>query len=176
VAAPAETTFAALSELDLEQSIVVRAIFDWRARILGAQPDVTVRPRGLVARAKSIGWGVVAEEPDREIVFGAVTQPWLANPVFRALPPEQFATFAEPGYVKIAWTLGADPDGLFTSIARTETRAAATDRSARRMFRPYWSLVSPGVVVIRWAMLRAAKAEAERRAKGVATARPPVEV
>ena len=52
--------------------------------------------------------------------MGAVTQPWQANVVFRPLPPEQFAAFNEPGYVKIAWTLRADSDGAAESIFRTE--------------------------------------------------------
>ena len=30
--------------------------------------------------------GGCCEIPDREIVVGAVTQPWMANVVFRALP------------------------------------------------------------------------------------------
>jgi hypothetical protein len=162
-----------MCEIDLEESLVVRALFDWRALILGAKPDAPVRPRGLVARMKSFGWGLLAEAPGREVVFGAVTQPWLANPFFRALPPEEFAKFAEPGFVKIAWTLGAYPDSPFTSIARTETRAAATDRSARKLFRPYWSLVSPGVVAIRWALLRMAKTAAERRRNSAAAAAAP---
>ena len=41
---------------------------------------------GLVAHVKAIGWGVLAENPGRSIVFGAVTQPWVAAPVFRAQP------------------------------------------------------------------------------------------
>jgi hypothetical protein len=61
-----------------------------------------------VAWAKSLGWGVLAEVPGGEIVMGAVTKPWTANPVFRALPPDAFATFDEPDYVKIVWTLRAD--------------------------------------------------------------------
>ena len=81
--------------------------------------------------------------------MGAVTQPWLPNPVFRGLPPEEFAAFAEPGYVKIIWNLRADPIAPVHSIARTETRAVATDRKARVAFRRYWPFVSPGVWLIR---------------------------
>jgi hypothetical protein len=45
---------------------------------------------------------VLADVPEREVVVGAVTKPWEANVTFRALPPDQFAGFAEPGFVKIA--------------------------------------------------------------------------
>jgi hypothetical protein len=65
--------------------------------------------------------------------------PWEANPVFRALPPSEFAAFNVPGFVKIAWTLRADPTGDHESVFRTETRAVATDASARARFRRYWA-------------------------------------
>ena len=94
----------------------------------------------------ALGWGVLAEIPGREIVVGAVTRPWMAQVVFRALPPDEFARFHEPGYVKIVWTLRADPIGADESVFRTETRAAATDPSARIKFRRYWSFFSPGIV------------------------------
>ena len=97
--------------------------------------------------------------------MGAVTQPWEANVVFQPLPPAEFAAFNEPGFVKIAWTLRADPIGTDASIFRTETRAVATSPVSRAKFRRYWSLLSPGIIVIRWASLRPLKTEAERRAR-----------
>ena len=163
VGAPAGITFAAAREMDLSGSAVARAIFRAREVLLGAEPDATTRPRGIVAFTESIGWGVLAEVPDREIVMGAVTQPWKANVIFRALPPDEFAAFNEPDYVKIVWTLRADPIDATHSIFRTETRAAATDADARRKFRRYWSFLSPGIVIIRWMSLRPLKADAERR-------------
>jgi hypothetical protein len=96
--------------------------------------------------------------------MGAVTQPWLANVTFRALPPEDFWSFREPGYVKILWTLRVDPMSQDESMFRTETRATTTDPIARRKFRWYWARFSPGIVLIRRAMLRTLKAEAERSA------------
>jgi hypothetical protein len=83
VAAPADITFAAACEQDLMSLPVVRAIFKTRELVLGAEPDSAEHPRGLLAMTKSIGWGVLAEVPGREIVMGAVTQPWHANVVFR---------------------------------------------------------------------------------------------
>ena len=81
---------------------------------------------------------------------------------FRGVPPADFPTFSEPGYVKIVWTLRADLDGHGGSIFRTETRAAATDRFARIRFRRYWSFLSPGIILIRRASLGTVKAAAER--------------
>jgi hypothetical protein len=110
---------------------------------------------------------LLADIPGREIVMGAVTQPWKADVVFRPLAPEEFAGFDEPDFVKIAWTLRADPLGAAESIFRTETRVVTTDPGARAKFRRYWAFASPGIILIRWASLRPLKMEAERRFRAV---------
>ena len=61
VGAPAEITFAAARDMDLNQSRIVRAVFRTREVLLGADPDAATRPRGIVALTSSIGWGVLAE-------------------------------------------------------------------------------------------------------------------
>jgi hypothetical protein len=165
VAAPAAVTLDAARHGDLQASPLVRTIIKAREVILGATPDNRQRPRGLLAEVRALGWGVLAEVPEREVVVGAVTKPWEANVTFRALPPDQFAAFDEPDYVKIAWTIRADPMNTGESIFRTETRAVATDPGARRRFRRYWSFLSPGITAIRWAVLGPVKREAERRAR-----------
>ena len=165
VAAPAAVTLDAARDVDLQASPVVRTIIRAREIILGATPVDRRSPRGLLAETQSLGWGVLADVAGREVVVGAVTRPWEANVTFRALPPDQFTGFNEPGYVKIAWTIRADPITPTESIFRTETRAVATDASARTKFRRYWSFLSPGIIVIRWALLGPVKEEAERRAR-----------
>lgn len=165
VVAPAAITLSAAAETDLEQSTIVRAIFRTRELVLGAEPGAGARPKGLLAQTTSLGWRVLAETPGREIVVGAVTQPWLPDVVFRGLGPEEFRAFHEPGYVKIVWTLRADPAGASESIFRTETRVTTTDRAARAKFRWYWARFSPGIILIRRVMLGLLKAEAERRAR-----------
>jgi len=164
VNAPAAITFAAACEQDLMELTPVRTIFKARELVLGSEPDTSAPPRGLLAFTKSIGWGVLAEVPGREVVMGAVTQPWLANVVFRPLPPAEFLAFSEPDHVKIVWTLRADPIGPRESVFRTETRVLTTDAAARAKFRWYWARFSPGITLIRWFSLRPVRAEAERRA------------
>jgi hypothetical protein len=161
VQAPADFTLSCATEIDLESCPLVRGIFKAREVILGAKPATVVRPCGFLAKTKSLGWGVLAERRGREIVMGAVTKPWEPNPVFRALPPDDFLAFYEPGYVKIVWTLRSDPDGDDTSIFRTETRARAVDPISQKKFRWYWSFLSPGILMIRRAMLPIVKRDAE---------------
>jgi len=160
--APVDATFAAAKAMDFDSSRIVRAIFKGRELLMRSHAEPPPRREGFIEQMKAIGWGVLAELPGREIVMGAVTKPWEATPVFRPLPPEEFAAFAEPDHVKIAWTLRADPTPDGASVFRTETRAVATDPAARKKFRRYWSLLSPGIILIRVALLPALKAAAER--------------
>jgi hypothetical protein len=166
VAAPASVTFVAARELDIQRSALVRAIFAVRtlpSLLAGAPPRA---PVSLVSETQALGWRILAETPGRSIVLGAVTQPWLAEVEFRGLDPDAFAAFAEPGYARIAWSLETVPLGDTTSRFRTETRVATTDARSRSRFRAYWSVVAPGIRLIRHASLGLVKAEAERRWRG----------
>jgi hypothetical protein len=162
VNAPAALTQAVARQSKLD-SCVVRAIFRGRELVLGSEPAPSEPAGGLLEMALAIGWAVLADESSREVILGAATRPWEPNPVFREVHPREFAAFAEPGYVKIAWTLRSDPADDGTCVFRTETRAIATDIDARARFRRYWAMVSPGVEVIRRAMLVSVKQEAERQ-------------
>ncbi len=165
VDAPAETTYLAAQELDLHRSTIVRAIFTGRELLMGAAHSKREHSPGLIAEVLSLGWRILAQEPGSELVIGAVTQPWKTDVEFRGLTPEEFAGFSEPGFAKIVWTLAAEPQGENRAVFRTETRVATTDTESRKRFRRYWSVFSPGILLIRYEMLRLVKSEAERRAR-----------
>ncbi len=163
VRAPADLVFEVAEAFDLQSIRPVRVIFWLREKLLRARPGPPRTPRGLVDEMTSIGWGVLAREPGRLLVAGAETQPWQADVIFRPIPPERFAAFAEPNRVKIAWTIEAEPLGPDRARLATETRAVATDAGARRKFRRYWRTFGIGIVLIRWFLLPAVRREAERR-------------
>jgi hypothetical protein len=164
VNAPADVTFASACQASLMASPIVRLIFRTRELVLGSTPDRAPRPQGLLDLTTSIGWRVLEEVPGRVVVVGAVTQPWLANVVFRSLTRDEFVAFREPAYVKIAWTLRVDADGPDACVLRTETRVATTDATARAKFRRYWACFSAGIILIRVLLLAPIRREAERRA------------
>ena len=140
-------------KVDLQSLPIARALIRARELLLGAPKADLAHRRGLMDELESIGWRVLAEVPGREVVVGAITQPWLPQVVFRGMTPEQFKAFRDPGFVKIAWTLRVDPTGDGDSVFRTETRVVTTDPDARRKFRWYWARFSPGVLLIRVALL-----------------------
>lgn len=168
VAAPADVTYEVAREMDLWRSRLARAIFRGRELLLRGKPGEDERPRALLAQCLSLGWVILAEVKEREIVVGALTRPWEANVRFRPLPPEEFAAFHEPGYAKIVWTLAVEPIGDAASLFRTDTRVVTTDPVSRARFRRYWAMVLPGIVLMRRVGLGLVKAEAERRARNAA--------
>jgi hypothetical protein len=167
VAAPPDITLGAAKDHDLFGSVVTRGVVRTRELVMRVRPDDRVRPRTLLALMKSLGWGVLADVPGREVVFGAITQPWKGDVTFDAVPPADFAAFAKPGYVKIVWNLRVEPTAG-GSILGLETRVATTDPISREKFRRYWAFVAPGSVLIRLVSFGPMKREAERRARLVA--------
>ncbi len=163
VRAPAELVFEVAEHFNLESIPLVRAIFHLRARLLGAR--YVRMKKGLVEETTRMGWGRLAYTPNREIVMGAVTQPWIGEVKFRSVPPDRFASFDEPDLVKIVWTLEAEPLGPALTRFSTETRVLATDDGARAKFKVYWKKFGIGILMIRWLVVPAVRREAERQYK-----------
>ncbi|HAM49352.1 MAG TPA: hypothetical protein DCP92_01125 [Nitrospiraceae bacterium] len=163
VRAPAELVFGVAENFELQSIPIVRAIFQLRAMLFGARHEPM--RKGLVEEMLGIGWGKLAYAPGREVVMGAVTEPWIAEVKFRAIAPTDFADFRSPGLVKIVWTLEAEPLGRALTRFATETRVAPTDETARRKFRAYWRKFGIGAVIIRLLAIPSMKREAERRYK-----------
>ena len=160
---PAEVAFEAASEIDIQQSSMVRGIFRSREWMLGSrQHKEEIPSKPLLEWAEELGWRRLAEVPEREVIFGSVVQPWRADVVFRSVAPDRFRIFDQPGYVKVVWSLRADSVSAEKCRLATETRVMATSSDARLRFRAYWSALQPGIVLIRFIALRMAKRAAER--------------
>ena len=108
------------------------------------------------------GWPNLAEDRDHYYVAGAICRPWNAEPGFTAIASDQFAAFAEPDGVKIAWTLEAAELGPALTRFATETRAAATDQQARIKFQHYWRKFGAGIILIRLVLLPVLRRRAEK--------------
>lgn len=166
IAAPADVTWASVLSLDLGRSALIRGIFQARQLLLGGRPmKETARRGAFLDEVLALGWRILEESPGQRMVLGAVTQPWEAEVVFRGISAEDFAQFAEPNWVKIAWTVEVVPVGEGRSLFRTETRAEPTDQEARARFRRYWTVVRPGILLVRREMLRLVKRDAGARAR-----------
>ena len=161
VQAPANTVFAVAGHFDLQSIHLVRAIFWLRGKLMRASSSPPRRPAGLVEEMKSLGWGELSRQPGRELVMGAVTQPWLADVKFTPVPTDEFLGFGEPDRVKIVWTIEAVPIEPSLTLLRTETRVRVTDLVAREKFLRYWRFAHYGIELIRWLLLPAVRRAAE---------------
>jgi hypothetical protein len=162
IAAPPEVVFEQACNLDLMGLPLVRGVFRAREILLGSKAAAVEQPKGIVPLTKSLGWRALSETPNRELVMGARAQPWLADVVFHGIPGQDFAAYAEPGWVKIAWTIEAIPLPSGHTLFRTQTRAKGTDDVARVKFRRYWRKYSIGILLIRRLMLPALRHQAEQ--------------
>ena len=163
VRAPAAVVLDAAVGFDMQSLASVRTIIRLRERFMRSAPHAPRLPQGLLEETQKLGWGLLAEERDRLVVCGARCQPWLADVKFVAIPPEDFVRYAEPGVVKIAWSLEAVETAPNVTRFAQETRAVATDAVARAKFLRYWRWARFGIVAIRLLMLPAVRREAERR-------------
>jgi hypothetical protein len=171
IEAPPDLVFDLAAGFDPQSLPLVRAIFWLRGVALGSTQTPVKESEGFLSDMRRLGWGVLAEEPKRLFVAGASCQPWLADVVFTTRTAGDFRAFAEPGFVKIAWTLEVTPRGRASCLLATETRAIATDETARRLFRRYWRRISIGVRAIRWLILLAMRRQAEARYRAAFRAR-----
>lgn len=163
VHAPGPLTFSAAQSTSLNSSALLRGIFRTRELLMGGHVGKPMPAGGVVDQMRALGWSTLDTVPGREIVLGAVTQPWRGDVVFKGLPPDEFIAFHEPGFVKIVVDIAAVPVDGSTSIFRIETLVATTDSSSRMRFRRYWAVFSPGILLIRELALGAVKRDAEER-------------
>jgi hypothetical protein len=163
IGAPAELVMQVATDFDMQSAPAVRAIFRLREALLGARADAPRRPQGILEETTGLGWGVLENRPGRAVVCGARCRPWLADVTFTAIAPQEFAAYAEPDQVKIAWTLETEETATGMTRFAQETRAVATDAEAREKFRRYWRWARFGIVAIRLLLLPAVRREAERR-------------
>ena len=103
------------------------------------------------------GFGVLAEEPGREIVLGVTGRFW--RPIGN-LSPFNHADFdrqVPTGFAHAVWNFQVTTDDSGLTVLSTETRVVCGDRASRRKFLVYWSIVRPFSGWIRRIMLRAVR-------------------
>lgn len=163
IEAPAALVMQVATTIDMQSLPIVRATFRLREILMRAGTPPPREPKGILEETLGLGWGKLADEPDRLVVCGASCQPWQANTTFTPIPPASFRAYHAPGQVKIAWSLEAFPLGPSATLFSHETRAVATDEEAHAKFRRYWRWARVGIIGIRLVLMPAIRREAERR-------------
>ena len=129
-----------------------------------SHPATQLEPASFIDQMHDIGWGVLAEVPvERSSWAPSRSRGWPTWCSARCRPGVRGVSRSELREDRL--DLSCRSRGPGESVFRTETRAVATDPVARAKFRRYWSLVSPGIIMIRWMLLGPLKADAERHAE-----------
>ena len=168
VNAPAEEAYAVLRSLDLNRSgscgrCLRSAPCPAGCGLPVAAPPASPPSGPFFDQVLALGWAVLEEVPGRELVAGAVTQPWAPVVRFQGLPPAELAAFSAPGFTKIVWSIAAWPVEPGVTLLSTETRVLATDEASKRKFRRYWLVFGLGIRLIRRISLRMAKRQIRKQ-------------
>jgi hypothetical protein len=145
VAAPPAEAYQTLRHGDAARSPLVWALF-WlrtlpeRLRRRDA-PPLSLRIDDI--GASKHGFHMLADEPRRGFVIGAIGRFWETEIPFVDVPPTDFAAFAEPGFGKVAWEARFEPLGRTGTRIVLELRVTATDDEAWRRLRRYFRLLGP---------------------------------
>jgi len=174
IAASADQVWAALTQVTTGELRLFRVLMGIRVlpgRLRGSPPARFDADEPLLAWAVRFGFTVLGEEGRRELVVGAIGQPWRlgGGRGMAVVDGNDFAAFNHDGYAKMAANFRLDPIAGGRAIQlSTETRVACTDASSARRFARYWRLIRPASGAIRRSWLTAIKRRAERRPNGEA--------
>ena len=163
VEAPSTVTYRAMRELDLGRSLPILGLFAIRAVPHLLTGKAHLQRSITIDTLLELGFMILAEEPERELVLGAVGRFWLPASGMERIEPGEFESFDRPGFAKAAMNLTVAGYGPGGSVLATETRVLCTDAAARRRFLLYWRLIGPFSGAIRHLMLRQMKGAAEAR-------------
>jgi hypothetical protein len=173
IAASADQVWAALSQVTTGELRLFRLLMG--VRVLPGRLVRSPRARfdadePLLGWAVRFGFTVLGEDARRELVFGAIGQPWRlagGRGMVAVVDGNDFAAFDRAGYAKMAANFRLDPIAGGSAVQlTTETRVACTDPTSARRFARYWRLIRPASGAIRRSWLTAIKRRAERRADG----------
>jgi hypothetical protein len=169
VRASESTVYRSLMEADFGGHPIVRLLLGLRAlpglllgRRIWARPTRPLRLRD----APGFGFVLLEEHAPHEVVLGLTGRFWRVAGGLLPTDPRTFRDSVPAGSARAAWSFALSPRGGGATLLTTETRIRCADAAAQRAFGRYWLLVRPGSGLLRRALLRSVRADAERSAKG----------
>ncbi len=156
LAAPPARVWQLVRHGDLARSPLVRALFALRtlpdrlAGHPGAAVTTGIHIDDLLSSPERPGFHMLADEPPHEVTVGAIGKVWQLDIPFVHVPDAAaFESFAEPGFVKVAWAVRVLPRGDVDTRVEIEVRVDATDEESWRAFRRYFRVIGPASRFIR---------------------------
>ena len=156
--APTSIVYQCLLRSDFNDLWLVRLLMTIRAG--KRQPQNRVL-RDLTERLQGTGFVILDDVPSEELVIGVAGKFWRPDGGrCLDLTASDFVGFARTGYAKATWNFRLRIESESTVLS-TETRIKCFGRASLWKFRTYWILVAPFSGLIRKAILKQVKAEAE---------------
>jgi hypothetical protein len=164
---PPAAAHAALHKLDFADipSPLVRALMriglramNRARRRLGKAP---LPRRFTLENLEQFGRILLADEPGKEIVIGAIARPGDVESMFVRRTPADFIGFDCPGHIKAVASFQTQPHGAHQTLLTYETRIRATDTDARRKLFAMDRLTAPLSRLVMARVLRFIESSAE---------------
>jgi hypothetical protein len=163
LAAAPERVWELVRHGNLAPSPAIKALFALRTlpdRLRGKEVDLAIRLDDLESSADRPGFQILAEDPPREFVVGAIGKVWhLEIPFVHVGSAAAFGSFKDAGFVKVAWAVRITPHGERDSKLEFELRVDATDDASWRKFERYFRLIGPGSHFVRRVLLASLERE-----------------
>jgi hypothetical protein len=163
VNASRQRTYDAIRQVTAGEIRLLRTLTWIRRFGQPSPPGVLNAPKSepVLDVATRSGFLLLAEEPGREIVVGALVRAPAGWRPGRKPTPEDFKSLTAPGFALASMNFLIEEVGPDRCMVTTETRVFAADASSRRKFCEYWHVIYPGSALIRRMWLRAIKTRAE---------------
>lgn len=160
--APASAVYQCLLRWDFSELWLVRVLMTLRK---GKCLPRNRLPGDLRRRLQGTGFVMLAEVPGDELVIGVAGQFWRPDGGrCLDLTKDEFVGFSRSGYAKVAWNFKLRAESPESTFLSTETRINCLGSAAFWKFRFYWTLVGPFSGLMRKAILKRVKIEAESKA------------
>jgi hypothetical protein len=151
-----DVVYRALWTANLGDSLIIKSLLALRSL-----PEFALHPCRSLPRDRKItlqtlidaGFGVLAEQPGKEIVLGVSGKFWRPTGNLSPFNRPDFDKPVPTGLARAVWNFRVEGVNDRT-ILSTETRVVCDDISSRRKFRAYWFLVRPFSGLIRRIMLK----------------------
>jgi len=163
VHASPDVVYRTLWTADLGASLVIKSLLLLRALptwIMGRRISL---PSSVLTLESVIhgGFGLLAEEPGREILLGVTGRFWRLTGNVEPFDRAAFSRPVPPGMARGFWNFKVMSAGDRKTILSTETRVTCGDAGSRRKFGLYWFVVRPFSGLIRTIMLKAIRDAAQ---------------
>jgi hypothetical protein len=157
--APPSVVYECLLRSDFSQVWIVRFLMSIRS---GKWLEPGRIPSDLRQRLKGTGFIVLAEVPNEELVIGVAGRFWRPDGGrCMDLAVDDFTDFSRSGFAKAVWNFELLADSPESTVLSTETRIKCFGSAALWKFRLYWSFVGPFSGLVRKAILKRVKTQAE---------------